>query len=137
MEHYDRISSAHEDYLEAIYCLKKTHAQADGGIRSVDVAQDLGVSKASVNKAITTLKEHGLVQQSHYGHIVLTETGNAYARDIFRSHRALKTFLEKCLGVDTRQADDEACAMEHALSYDTQQRLISYLEKQNLMMDDE
>ena len=43
------------------------------GVRSVDIAQRLGVSKASVNKAVSALKASELVEQSHYGKVVLTD----------------------------------------------------------------
>lgn len=65
-----KTSMSHEDYLEAIVMLGGT---TDAPVRSVDVANKLGVSKASVNKAISALKEQELVVQPHYGDITLTE----------------------------------------------------------------
>lgn len=53
-----KTSMPHEDYLEAIVMLGGT---TDAPVRSVDVANKLGVSKASVNKAISALKEQELV----------------------------------------------------------------------------
>ena len=53
-----KISMSHEDYLEAIIMLGGT---VDNPIRSVDVSKQMGVSKASVNKAVGLLKERGLV----------------------------------------------------------------------------
>ena len=53
-----KTSMSHEDYLEAIVMLGGT---TDAPVRSVDVANKLGVSKASVNKAISALKEQELV----------------------------------------------------------------------------
>ena len=70
-----KTSMSHEDYLEAIVMLGGT---TDAPVRSVDVANKLGVSKASVNKAISALKEQELVVQPHYGDITLTEAGYAY-----------------------------------------------------------
>ena len=67
-----KTSMSHEDYLEAIVMLGGT---TDVPVRSVDVANKLGVSKASVNKAISALKEQELVIQPHYGDITLTEEG--------------------------------------------------------------
>ena len=98
----------------------------------MDVAEQLEVSKASVNKALSQLKEMGMVLQSRYGRVVLTEEGEAYAKVVWRSHRALRTFLEHDLGVKPEIADEEACLMEHVLSGDTMQRLIGYLERQGV-----
>ena len=125
------LTKASEDYLETIYRLSLEGA-GDGTVRSVDVAEQLGVSKASVNKALSTLKESGMVEQSRYGRVTLTERGREYAALVWRAHRAIRLFLESDLGVEAQRADEEACLMEHVLSEDTMGRLISYLERQGL-----
>lgn len=76
-----KTSMSHEDYLEVIVMLGGT---TDAPVRSVDVANKLGVSKASVNKAISALKEQELVVQPHYGDITLTEAGYAYGQSVAR-----------------------------------------------------
>ena len=126
------LTRAGEDYLEAIYRLASEGGSSDGAVRSVDVAESLGVSKASVNKALSMLKETGMVEQSRYGRVTLTPEGERYAALVWRSHRALRLFLEKDLGVEPQRADDEACLMEHVLSADTMERLIGYLESQGI-----
>ena len=51
------LTIANEDYLECIVRIEdEEDARGEGGIRSVDIAQRLDVSKASVNKAITALR---------------------------------------------------------------------------------
>ena len=125
------LTKASEDYLETIYRLSLEGA-GDGTVRSVDVAEQLGVSKASVNKALSTLKESGKVEQSRYGRVTLTERGREYAALVWRAHRAIRLFLESDLGVEAQRADEEACLMEHVLSEDTMGRLIAYLERQGL-----
>lgn len=126
------LTRAGEDYLEAIYRLATDGGEGDGSVRSVDVADQLGVSKASVNKALSMLKETGMVEQSRYGRVTLTPQGRKYAALVWRSHRALRMFLESDLGVEPEMADREACLMEHVLSEDTMERLIGYLERQGL-----
>ncbi len=123
------LSRAGEDYLEAIY---RISLQEGASVRSVDVAEQLGVSKASVNKALSTLKEAGMVEQSRYGRVTLTAEGERYAALVWRAHRALRLFLERDLGVASETADAEACLMEHVLSADTMERLIGYLERQGI-----
>ena len=61
------LTRAGEDYLESIYRLSLESAEGDKSVRSVDVAEQLEVSKASVNKALSQLKEMGMVVQSRYG----------------------------------------------------------------------
>ena len=125
------LTRAGEDYLEAIYCLA-VEGPEEAGVRSVDVAERLDVSKASVNKALSTLKDAGMVEQTRYGRVKLTEEGRAYAARVWRSHRTLRSFLANDLGVAPETADAEACLMEHYLSDDTMNRWCDYLEKQGL-----
>lgn len=136
MAGYERnLTMAHEDYLESIYVIAMEAGSAEEGIRSVDVAEERGVSKASVNKAISTLREAGYVEQTRYGRVKLTPAGAEYAADVWRSHRLLRMFLEKDLGVDPETADEEACLMEHTLSYGTVSKLMDYLERQGHRID--
>jgi Mn-dependent DtxR family transcriptional regulator len=129
------LSMASEDYLESIYRIMVEQDSFDTGIRSVDVAEQLEVSKASVNKAMATLKEHGMVEQSRYGRVMLTEQGREYAKDVWHRHRTLRVFLIKELGVDDETADEEACLMEHDLSEDTMRRWCEYLERQGVTVE--
>ena len=117
------LTRAGEDYLESIYRLSLDSGEPDGSVRSVDVADQLEVSKASVNKALNQLKDMGMVTQSRYGRVTLTSEGEKYAKIVWRSHRALRAFLQTDLGVEPETADEEACLMEHALSADTMTRL--------------
>lgn len=129
------LTRAGEDYLESIYRLSLDSGEPDGSVRSVDVADQLEVSKASVNKALNQLKDLGMVTQSRYGRVTLTSEGEKYAKIVWRSHRALRAFLQTDLGVESETADEEACLMEHALSADTMTRLIDYLQKQGVKID--
>ena len=126
---------ANEDYLESIYRIMDAQDAFDSGIRSVDVAEQLDVSKASVNKAITTLKEAGMVEQTRYGRVTLTTRGREYGKDVWHRHRTLRLFLVKELGVDEKTADEEACLMEHALSAGTMTRWCAYLEQHGIAVD--
>lgn len=122
-----KLSMAGEDYLEAIYRLATLDGE-EQNVRSVDIAEQLGVSKASVSKALSTLRDAGMVKQARYGRVALTDEGRAYAKKVWHSHRTLRAFLTETLGVDAQVADDEACLMEHYLSEDTVDRLCAYLQ---------
>lgn len=129
-----KLSMASEDYLETIYLLKEQNGE--DSVRSVDVADALEVSKASVSKALRTLRAAEMIEQSRYGRVVLTPEGEAYARRVWRSHRALRAFLTTCLGVQKKVADKEACLLEHYLSADTMERWCDYLEEQDIVVED-
>ena len=128
----EKISMSHEDYLEAIIMLGGTE---EVPIRSVDVAKQLGVSKASVNKAVGLLKERGLVEQPYYGDITLTPAGMEYGQAVYKRHRYLTMFLSKALGIDPEIAEDEACRMEHAISDDSFEKWVAYIEGLGLVAD--
>ena len=59
-----------EDYLESIYVL----LQRLGTVRSIDVAEYLGVTKASVSKAMAALESNGYVEMGKRD-VHLTERG--------------------------------------------------------------
>ncbi len=125
----EKMSRSHEDYLEAIVMLGGT---TDSPVRSVDIATKLGVSKASVNKAVTALKEKGLADQPYYGDITLTEEGFAYGTSILDRHHMLFIFLTRALGIPAEQAEEEACLMEHAISDESFEKWSSYIKKLHL-----
>ena len=129
----EKISKSHEDYLEAIVMLGGTTEQS---VRSVDVAKKLGVSKASVNKAITLLKEKQLLDQPYYGDITLTQEGYDYASAVYKRHRYLSVFLEKRLGIDPEVANEEACLMEHAISDDSFEKWVAYIDGLGILAEE-
>ena len=119
----------HEDYLESMVML----GGADGAsIRAVDVEEKMGVSKSSVSKAVSVLKEKGFVTQPYYGDITLTESGIEYGRKVFDRHRALTKFLTEAVGLDPDKAEDEACQMEHAISDESFQKWLAFIDKLDL-----
>lgn len=120
------ISTASENYLEVIYEL----SQAGNPVRSVEVAKRMGVSKASVNKAIGVLRGVGLVEQELYGSIELTPEGLERAKEVMQRHQTIKRFLIEILGIDEQTADDDACRMEHVVSEKTMRAWSDYVSKE-------
>ena len=125
----EKVSMSNEDYLEAMVMLGATPQQP---IRAVDVASKMGVSKASVNKAMAILKEKGFADQPYYGDITLTETGYEYGAKVLERHTMLFEFMTKALGIPAEQADKEACMMEHAISDESFEQWIAYIKGLNL-----
>ena len=64
-----QIRESAEDYLEAILVLSKKGE----GVRSVDIASMLGVSKPSVSHAMKLLREDGYIAMDRYGTVTLLE----------------------------------------------------------------
>ena len=126
----EKVSMSHEDYLEAIMMLGGTTKES---VRSVDIANHMDVSKASVNKAIGLLKEKGYVEQPYYGDITLTKKGFDYAKAVYKRHRYLTAFLAKELGIPEKTAEEEACLMEHAISDASFKKWVAYIDKLNIV----
>ena len=102
-----------EMYLETIYVL-----QQKGGVRAMDVADHMNFSRPSVTRGVGLLKDAGLVTTDAKGYLVLTEQGEARARDIYERHVVLTSVLE-WMGVSHDIAVEDACKMEHVISEET------------------
>ena len=122
-------SASSQDYLEAILALSP---QAHVGVRSVDIAEALGVSRASVSRARGVLREAGYIRHERYGRITLTESGRVVAQAVMGRHQVLKRFLINVLGIDEATAEADACRMEHVVSAATMESLIAHLERGGL-----
>lgn len=89
-----------------------------GYIRSVDIADYLGVTKPSVTYSTKRLRENGYITMDKEGLITLTETGMAVAMKMGQRHKTLTAFLVS-LGVDPEVAEADACKIEHDVSEET------------------
>ena len=112
------LTPAMEDYLEAILMIKQQH----GYVRCVDVAEQLGVKKPSVSRAVKELIKSGHLVKNADGALSLTETGLQLAEQIYEKHRF---FTERLIaaGVDPIIAEQDACNIEHAISAESFQKL--------------
>lgn len=109
-----RILESSEDYLEAMLMMKEKH----GYVRSIDVAEFLGVTKPSVSYATKRLRESGHITMDKDGLITLTDTGMAVASSMLDRHKTLTAFLID-IGVDKETAEADACKIEHDISQQT------------------
>ena len=119
------MTSSLEDYLEAVFVL----SNQKGNVRLTDIAEYLGVSKPSVNRAVNTLTQNGFLEHVTYGDIIITPAGESYAANVLRRHKLIKQFLISELGVDEKIAERDACQMEHVMSPVTIDKLYEYHER--------
>ena len=120
------VGKSAEDYLESMVILK----EKNGYIRSVDIAEFLGVTKPSVSNAMKRLREEGYIEMNRSGFITLTEKGMDIADKIYTRHKKLTDFFIT-LGVDPDVAEDDACKIEHDLSDETFEAICVHVEKFN------
>lgn len=104
-------SKVREDYLRIILELYE-----DVGVRSVDIANELGIAKASVSEMLRKLARENLVKIAPYSKVFLTSKGRKEAAQIFNKHFIIKRFVENFFEHDEELTKEEAHKLEHALS---------------------
>lgn len=109
-----QIYESAEDYLEAILMLK----ERNGVVHSIDIAEELGYSKASISVAMKKLRENGYISMAKDGAITLLEPGQKIAEHIYERHKLFSEFFT-AIGVDPRVAREDACKVEHDITDET------------------
>jgi len=120
-----KIQKSAQDYLETMLMLQ----QSRGYVRSIDVAEQLGVTKPSVSYATKRLRENGYITMDSDGLISLTQSGMDIAQSMFERHTVLTGVLMS-LGVDEETAREDACKIEHDISEKTFEALCRFAERQ-------
>ena len=120
------IRESAEDYLEAMLMLR----EQKGYIRSVDVADKLGVTKPPVSYAVKRLRENDYLLMNQDGHITLTEKGETIAQRIYERHRILTKILLK-IGVSEESAKADACRIEHDICDETFEAIRRFVDSEN------
>lgn len=121
--YFMKLKESGEDYLESILKIERQK----GVVRSIDVANDLKVTKPSVSRAIHILEERGFITINENSQLILSEEGRAIAEKIYERHVLFTQFLIK-IGVDEEVAAEDACRMEHTLSDESFLALKSFIE---------
>ena len=106
-----RADESIEDYLETILLLQKKL----GNVRSIDIANEMNFTKASVSIAMKNLREKEYITMADNGYILLTESGKKRAEDVLDRHTILSDWLIS-IGVSKETALEDACRVEHDLS---------------------
>ena len=120
------IHESAEDYLESILALQEQ--LGEGQVRSIDIVNRLGYSKPSVSIAMKKLRENGYINMAGDGGITLNESGMEIAAKIYGRHKTItKMFI--MLGVSPKQAEEDACKVEHDLSNETYCKILEFLNR--------
>lgn len=109
-----KIQESGENYLETILILSKKNE----GVRSIDVARELGFSKPSISRAMHILQDNGYLEMNANGLIFLTEKGKITAERVYDRHLTLTKCLQ-ALGVSADTAAQDACRIEHVISQES------------------
>ncbi len=118
-----RIKESAENYLETILILKKKN----GNVRSIDIANELEVTKPSVSVAMKSFREEGYITVDENGGIDLTEKGMEIANRVYEKHEIIAKALI-AIGVSEKAAYEDSCKIEHDISNETFEKLKEFLE---------
>ena len=121
-----KLSPSMEDYLKAIHSVENER----GTVRVKDIAKRLDITMPSVTSALKNLEKQGFVCHPRYDLVDLTPKGSRVAEDIYHRHQVIKGFLSQVLGLDAEIAEKDACGMEHAISPETVECLVRFLESE-------
>ncbi len=117
------LTQAQKKYLFAIYTL----SQNGGRVKSTDVSETVGVSKASTVKMTKRLCEEGYILKEHYGCIELTDDGVKEANRLYTKWLVFEDFLHSRIGVCKENSEKDSVRMVAHLSDETTEKLLVHI----------
>jgi DtxR family Mn-dependent transcriptional regulator len=120
---HNEISHSVAHHLTAIDELTVAHGYA----RVSDVARHLDITRGSASLTLKALKLKDFVLEDGNKFLRLSEEGQRIVDIIQGKRRVFRTFLEDVLKVEGRQAEVDACKVEHLLSAETGGNLLRFL----------
>ena len=119
----NEISHSVAHHLTAIDELTSEHGYA----RVSDVARHLDITRGSASLTLKALKQKNFVLEDANKFLRLSPEGQRIVVFIQANRRVFRTFLEDVLKVEARQAEIDACKVEHLLSAETGDNLLKFL----------
>jgi Mn-dependent DtxR family transcriptional regulator len=121
-----RLTHSMTHYILSIAELREERGYA----RLVDVARRLGITKGAASIGLKALRDKGYVAEDENRILLLTEKGHSAIRSIIGSREALLRFFHEVLGLDEAHALEDACKLEHLISYRTTEALVKFMKNQ-------
>jgi DtxR family Mn-dependent transcriptional regulator len=115
----DKLSTAVQDYLKAIYALDAAGVR----VTTSALAERMEVSAPSATAMMKRLADLRLAERAPYRGVVLTDAGRRSALEVLRHHRLLERYLVDTLGLPLDEVHAEADRLEHALSEELEARI--------------
>ena len=105
-----------------------------GYARVSDVARALEITRGSASLTLKALREKGYVLEDQNKFLRLSEEGSLIVEMVLAKRAIVRKFLRDVLLLDERQAEIDACKVEHLLSAKTGEQLLYFV--QYLLSDD-
>ena len=119
------IHESGENYLETILVLRERGIE----VRSIDIVHEMELSKPSVSRAMSILRNGGFIEVDRDGYITLTEPGEEIAQRIYERHRVLTDWL---IGIGVDEKTDDACKLEHDISSESFDKLKKHIKEKHV-----
>lgn len=114
-----RAGASADHYVRTVHELLAERRYA----RPTDIARKLGVSRGSVSVMLREMAARGLVRHIDRSHVALTLAGAERAHHVISCYDVLRAFHQEVLGIPAKEAQEEACLMEHFVAPRTLDRL--------------
>lgn len=112
------LGKSKEDYLKAIFILQLQLSD----VHAVNVAEYMGVSKASVSVAMKQLRNKNYITVDDRGGLHFSLKGQLLAAQIYERYNFFtKLFFQ--MGVPIDIAKKDACSIEHVISTESYEKL--------------
>jgi DtxR family transcriptional regulator, Mn-dependent transcriptional regulator len=112
-----------EEILEHVWTEREEGRDTAGGILAASAtehAPDVTSSDLHALAGVRLLELDG-------DHVLLTEEGEAHARDVVRRHRLTERLFRDLLDLGERAMEDQACEFEHILSREATESVCTLL----------
>lgn len=129
-----QIEMSHGRLASATFLVKQIEDDIDDALEQLWILREQNRLNDQVRKSWVLQKEEMLshlrsirLLQGENGSLAFTQAGEVRARDIIRRHRLGEVLFAQTFGLDTREATDEACQLEHIISPDVAERICTFL----------
>ena len=95
--------------IKYLLVLHEMDCCTERGIRCVDIAKRLNITKPSVHTMINNLRDLGLVAKEHYGSVYMTDAGRHAAKRYLEHYSSLKHSLIGSALVSDDDCRDMVC----------------------------
>jgi DtxR family Mn-dependent transcriptional regulator len=116
-------TAATQEYLAALRNLVASNQKAT----AATLARRLNVTPQAVSEMIGRLRAEGLVEVADNRELTLSTSGRAIADAIFRRHALVEWLLTGVVGMGWAESDNEAHALQAAISENVEMRLSEML----------
>ena len=127
-----RLSMVAENYLLSIFQLEEegrrvTTSLLAEQLKRLPVGEGLGTSLPSVGAMIRRMVREDLLEAVSNKDVVLTNKGRKFAESMVRRHRLAERLVVDLLGLELDKAHIEAHRLEHAISPELEEKIITRL----------